>query len=113
VHVTLKLRREMRTLRTKKRVQILRRAFVAGCVREGFRIVDWSIQSDHNNAPMESWFHSLKVELVHDEQFITRQQAFAELFDYIEVFYNRQRLHTSIGSVSPVAFEKEFLRKAA
>ena len=47
VHITLKVCRELRSLRTKKRYQAIRRAFVAGCVRDGFRIVDWSIQGDH------------------------------------------------------------------
>jgi len=47
VHVTLKLKREIRSLRKKNRLQVLKRAFVGGCVREGFRIIDWSIQDDH------------------------------------------------------------------
>jgi len=66
-----------------------------------------------DNAPMESWFHSLKVEVIRDERFATRQQAFATISDYIEVFYNRQRIHSSIGSVSPVDFEEQLLRRVS
>ncbi len=59
----------------------------------------------YDNAAMESWNHSLKVEAVHGERFVTRALAKAHLFDYIEVYYNRQRLHSTIGYLSPEAFE--------
>ena len=59
----------------------------------------------YDNAAMESWNHSLKVEAVHGERFITRAQAKNQLFDYIEVYYNRVRLHSSLGYLSPVQFE--------
>jgi putative transposase len=59
----------------------------------------------YDNAAMESWNHSLKVEAVHGERFVTRRQAKEQLFDYIEVYYNRQRLHSSLGYFSPVQFE--------
>jgi transposase InsO family protein len=59
-----------------------------------------------DNAPMESFFASLKKELVHDADFATRQEARAAIFEYIEVFYNNQRLHSSLGYVSPVAYEQ-------
>ena len=58
-----------------------------------------------NNAPMESFFASLKKELVHEADFATRRQARAAIFEYIEVFYNNQRLHSSLGYVSPAAYE--------
>ena len=58
-----------------------------------------------HNAAMESWNHSLKVEAVHGERFATRALAKEHLFDYIEVYYNRQRLHSTIGYLSPEAFE--------
>jgi len=61
----------------------------------------------YDNAVMESFFHSLKVEEVHHQDFRTRDEARAALFDYIELFYNRQRLHSSIGYCSPVAFEEQ------
>ena len=46
---------------------------------------------------MESFFGSLKTECVHRTRFATRKEAKAALFDYIEVFYNRQRLHSGVG----------------
>lgn len=59
----------------------------------------------YDNATMESFFHTLKVELVHRTRFATRDQAKQEIFDYIEVFYNRRRRHSSLGYLSPVQFE--------
>ena len=59
-----------------------------------------------DNAPMESFFGTLKQELVYQEQFATRDEAKAKIFEYIEVFYNRQRRHSSAGSYSPVEFER-------
>lgn len=59
----------------------------------------------YDNAPMESFFHSLKVEQVHHDDYRTRNKARSAIFDYIEIFYNRQRKHSSIGYQSPVAFE--------
>jgi transposase InsO family protein len=54
-----------------------------------------------DNAPMESFFSSLKTELVHRTRFPTRQEARAAIFEYIEIFYNRQRRHSSIGYRTP------------
>lgn len=54
---------------------------------------------------MESWSHSLKVEAIHGERFATREQAKAHVFEYIEVYYNRQWLHSTLGYLSPVQFE--------
>jgi transposase InsO family protein len=59
----------------------------------------------YDNAAMESFWSTLKLELVYRSQFITRQQARAALFDYIEVFYNRQRSHSALNYLSPVDFE--------
>jgi len=60
-----------------------------------------------DNAPIESFFATLKTELVYREQFKTRQEAKAKIFEYIEVFYNRQRRHSSLGYKSPVDFERQ------
>lgn len=60
-----------------------------------------------DNAVSESFFHSLKTECVNHERYQTREAAKASLFDYIEVFYNRQRLHSSNGYLSPVEFEQQ------
>jgi putative transposase len=59
-----------------------------------------------DNAPMESFFASLKEELVHGADFATRAEARAALFEYIEVFYNGQRRHSSLGYVSPAEYEQ-------
>jgi putative transposase len=59
----------------------------------------------YDNAPTESLWGKLKTELVYLERFATRQQARAAIFDYIECFYNRVRLHSSLGYVSPERFE--------
>jgi putative transposase len=59
----------------------------------------------HDNAPAESFWSTLKNELVHHEQFATREQARAAIFEYIEVFYNRKRLHSTLGYLSPEQFE--------
>jgi putative transposase len=59
----------------------------------------------YDNAVMESFFGTLKTELVHHERYATHAQARASIFEYIEVFYNRQRLHSTLGYLSPEAFE--------
>lgn len=66
-----------------------------------------------DNAPMESWFHTLKVELVHDERFRTRRQAMAAIFEYTEVFYDRQRIHSALGRLTPSEFDEVALRRSA
>lgn len=59
----------------------------------------------YDNAAMESFWGTLKTEHVFHERYATMQQARQSIFEYIEVFYNRQRRHSSIGYVSPEAFE--------
>ena len=58
-----------------------------------------------DNAPMESFFHSLKTEWVVFEDYKNRSEARSSLFSYIELFYNRKRRHSSLGNKSPLAFE--------
>jgi len=58
-----------------------------------------------DNAVMESFWSTLKTELVHHEHYATRDSARASIFEYIEVFYNRKRLHSVLGYQSPEAFE--------
>ncbi len=60
----------------------------------------------YDNAVAESFFSNLKNELVHHSDFSSREEAKAAIFSYIEVFYNRQRIHQTLGYVSPVAFEE-------
>jgi putative transposase len=59
-----------------------------------------------DNAPMESFFASLKKELVFGADFATRAEARAAIVEYIEVFYNSQRRHSSLGYVSPAEYER-------
>ena len=68
-----------------------------------------SVGNCYDNAPMESFFSLLKTELVYHEQYATRQVARTSIFDYIEVFYNRQRIHGALGYLSPDHFEQQFL----
>jgi putative transposase len=58
-----------------------------------------------DNAAMESFFASLKKERVHRRNYATRDEARADLFDYVERFYNQRRLHSTIGYMSPAAYE--------
>jgi transposase InsO family protein len=59
-----------------------------------------------DNAVAESFFHTLKTELVNGEDYHTRYEAKRSIFEYIEVFYNRRRLHSTLGYLSPEAYEK-------
>ena len=59
----------------------------------------------YDNAPMESFFHTLKTELVHHRSYKTRAEARRDIFNFIEGFYNRTRLHSAIGYVTPVEME--------
>lgn len=61
-----------------------------------------------DNAVSESFFHTLKVELIHQTTFKTREQAKQEIFEYIEVFYNRLRMHSANDYLSPVEFEHAY-----
>jgi len=62
-------------------------------------------KSAYDNAMAESFFSNLKNELVHHRDFATREQAMMEIFDYIELFYNRNRLHQALGYRTPLEFE--------
>lgn len=60
----------------------------------------------YDNAPMESFFHTLKVELVHQRRWTTRDEARRDVFAYIEGYYNRQRLHSALGYRTPEQMER-------
>ncbi|WP_254603811.1 IS3 family transposase, partial [Burkholderia lata] len=64
-----------------------------------------------DNAPMESFFKTLKVERIYQTRYETRAQARLDIVDWIEGYYNRQRMHTSIDYCTPVEYET--LRAAA
>ncbi len=60
----------------------------------------------YDNAPMESFFHTLKVELVHQSRWATQAEARQALFGYIEGYYNRYRMHSALGYLTPEHAEK-------
>lgn len=66
----------------------------------------------YDNAMMESFFHSLKAEHVSFQNYLTRDHAKKDLFDYIELFYNRERRHSAIKYLSPAAYERRFSQAA-
>ena len=63
--------------------------------------------SCYDNAVAESFFHTIKSEHLRFEQFTTRDEVRSSIFEYIEVFYNRRRRHSTLGMVSPVEFEQQ------
>jgi transposase InsO family protein len=65
----------------------------------------------YDNAPMESFWGTLKQELVHHRRYHTRQEAIQDITEYIEVFYNRQRRQKRLGYLSPAAYEKQVYEK--
>jgi putative transposase len=65
----------------------------------------------YDNAPMESFWGTLKNELVHHRRYATREQARREITEYIEIFYNRQRRHSRLGNYSPAAFAQQWARQ--
>jgi putative transposase len=62
----------------------------------------------YDNAPMESFWGILKQELVHHRHYRTRREAMAEITEYIEIFYNRQRLQARLGYLSPAAYARKY-----
>lgn len=65
-----------------------------------------------DNAPSESFFHTLKTELVHHRRYQTREEAKQEIFEYIEVFYNRQRRHSTVDYQTPFGYEERHQKVA-
>ena len=61
----------------------------------------------YDNAVAESFYHTLKVELVHREKYQTREEARRSISEFIEQFYNSTRLHSSLGYKSPIEFERQ------
>jgi transposase InsO family protein len=61
-----------------------------------------------DNAPMESFWGTLKQELIHHRRYRTRQEAIRDITEYIEIFYNRQRRQARLGFLSPVTYEQRF-----
>jgi len=61
-----------------------------------------------DNAPMGSFWGTLKQEFIHHRRYRSRQEAIQDITEYIEVFYNRQRRQARLGFLSPVAYEQRF-----
>ncbi len=66
----------------------------------------WVVKVIAGIPPSESFFHTLKTELIHHRRYQNREEAKQEIFEYIEVFYNRQRRHSTIGYQTPLGYEK-------
>lgn len=81
-------------------------AFQAALLRSGIRCSMSRKGNCYDNAVMESFFATLKKELVHQSDYATRQEARQSLFEYVEVFYNRRRRHSALGYVSPDQYEQ-------
>jgi putative transposase len=62
----------------------------------------------YDNAPMESFWGTLKQELIHHRRYRTRQEAIRDITEYIEIFYKRQRRQARLGFLSPVAYEQRY-----
>jgi len=60
-----------------------------------------------DNAVAESFFHTLKVELIHRNKFRTRDEAKRKIFEYVEMYYNRRRAHSTLGNLSPFEYERQ------
>lgn len=73
-------------------------------------ILSMNSGSCYDNAAKESFFHTLKTEYVYLNEIKTREETKNNLFEYIEVFYNRKRSHSSLGYISPREFEEEYMK---
>ena len=65
----------------------------------------------YDNAPIESFWGTLKNELIHHRRYATREQARCEIAEYIDLFYNRQRRQARLGYLSPAAFRQQYLQQ--
>ncbi len=72
-----------------------------------------SVGDCYDNAAAESFFATLKTELLHRREWPSRAAARSAIFEYIEVWYNRQRLHSTLGYASPLAYEEAHRRASA
>jgi transposase InsO family protein len=73
----------------------------------GFRCSMGRRATCYDNAAMESFFHTLKVEMIHREWYLTRPSAKRAIFEYIKVYYNRKRKYFAIGYQTPIQFEQK------
>ena len=87
--------------------QFCSRTYRAFCASKGIQQSMSKTGSAYDNAITETFFYTLKKELIHGERFKTRKEATAAIFDHIEVFYNRTRIHSSLGYQSPVMYDRD------
>lgn len=85
--------------------QYLSNKYKALAEQHGVLLSTSSRGSCYDNAAMESFFGTLKTEHVYRHKFNTREEAIISIFEYVEIFYNRQRIHSTLGYLSPVEFE--------
>ena len=87
-------------------------AYQRYALMHGFRLSMSAKGNCYDNAAMETFFHTLKVEHVFFCKYLTKEEAKLSIFEYVEIFYNRQRLHSSLNYMSPVEFELSHQRIA-
>lgn len=87
-------------------IQYSCRPYLEQLRRHGFRPSLSRLGDCWDNAVVESFFHTLKVERLHAVRYRTRREAKQDIFEYIEVWYNRQRRHSSLGYLSPAEYEQ-------
>ena len=90
-----------------RRTQYTSFAFGRRCEEAGIVPSTGSVGDAYDNAMIESFFATLETELLDRVRFKTRREARVAIFDFIESFYNRKRLHSSLGYKSPTEFEEE------
>ena len=73
----------------------------------GVQISMGRVANAYDNAVAESFFHSIKMELIYTGRYTTREIAKQSIFHYIEAYYNQVRRHSAIGSIAPVVFENQ------
>jgi putative transposase len=74
----------------------------------GLRVSMSGTGNCYDNAPMESFWGTLKQELVHHQRYVSRREAAQDITEYIEIFYNRQRCQARLGFLSPAAYERKY-----
>lgn len=82
-------------------------AYISNAKMHEFTLSMSSKGNCYDNAAMETFFHTLKTEHVFFDSYLTRKDAIESIFEYIEVFYNRQRSHPTLNYMSPVEFEEQ------
>ena len=96
-------------IRTDRGCQYTSQRFQSMCFRYGFRQSMSHKGNPYDNAVMESFYRTLKRELVQDAKYDNPEQAHLDIFKYIEIYYNTKRIHSSLGWLSPTQFESKNL----